>query len=286
MLYRFFMAGFAALAFLLMGALADPAAKANPIDCSGGDCTVSDNGASMTYDADSDWEMDTFIVGGMDHLYEEEYHACPDGCSNNDLNIELDNNFDLVSATEDEAANRILIVMEGSGLRLTFDHLLTDSSSGGVNMATIDETITIENIDPSGAPITLTLTEYDDFDLNDDWDNDIASYAGGNTFTQTSGNTTLTLTSTFFDSFDVAECCESEILEDHVVGNTLAGRTDFGPGDAAFALQYDLSVASGQAIVIEKQKTIRVVPEPASLALFSIGVAAIGYRRKRRGKRA
>jgi len=282
MFYRLFKVSFVALAFLLIGAVGDHSAKANPIDCSGGDCTVSDGGASILYDASSDWEMNDFIVGGMNHLFEEEYHACFN-CFRDDINFELDDNFDLISATEDEAANRILIVMEGEGLRLTFDHVLSGSSSPGFSTATIDETITIENIDPSGAPITLTLSEYDDFDLNDNSDDDTVS-SDGTIFTQTAGNTTLTLTSTLFDYFDVGECCEGDILEDELVDGHLAGRTDFGPGDAAFALQYDLEVVNGQAIVIEKQKTITVVPEPASLALFAIGMAAIGYRRKRRGK--
>jgi len=289
---RVFFSGILAAVGLLALALGSDGASAMPVSCLGSDCTVSDGAASIAYRTSVDPELKTFSINGTDNLSEEEYHLCFDCNTSSKLGVELDNNLTLTSATQDEAANMVTAIFEGSGLKITFDHLLT----GGANSGTIDETITIENTQSTA--LQFVLTELDDFDLNDTSDGDSASF-NGDFFTQTDGPVSLFLSSSSFDFFTVGDCCEFNLLTDTLVGGHLGGVTSFGPGDAAFALEYDISLAAGQSAIIRKQKVLFdndsapagfkpkdfSVPEPGVLSLFGFGLIGLGAvrRRRRRG---
>ncbi len=65
------------------------------------------------------------------------------------------------------------------------------------------------------------------------------------------------------------------------LANVLAdGDQSFGPGDAAWALQWDLSIGAGASITIAKDKRLDI-PEPASMALMGLGATMILMRRRK-----
>ena len=282
MLYRIVIASAAALMLTLFSGLGTNVANAVAIDCLADGCTVSDNGANIFVDTD-EGELTAFSVGGMEHVFEEEFHFCLDGCGG-DLNRELSDNFSLSSAMQ--TGNMITVVFDGdgNGLRLTIDLTLT----GGTNTATVNETATLDVIERYGVSLdNIVLSEYDDFDLNDSSGGDTVRY-DGTSFIQTDGNTTLVLTSTPFDFFDVEACCESNILSDRLINGHLAGNAGpFGPDDVAFALEYDIDLSQLDSFTISKTKTITIasgepIPEPSTLAIFGLGLLGLGLRRRRR----
>jgi len=303
MIFRGFLASFAAAAvFVMIGALGTPA-NAAAVSCLDDDCTVSDGGANIRFDArfdtlgvpssGGDWELDDFDVGGISNLNEEEWHICIVSCFG-DLNRELDNVFTLDSATADETTNTISITLTSPDLALTIDHVLECGPGSG----TLMETLTLSNL--SDSSIDVVLSEYDDFDLNGFEGNDTVSFdPDTGAFTQTAGDVTLTLTSSEFDFFNLGECCEFSQLEDNLVDGHLpgdpdtAGITSFGPDDVAFATEYDITLSAfesdGDSITITKVKTLSIaaddVPEPATLTLFGLGLAGLGLMRRRRRSR-
>jgi hypothetical protein len=47
-------------------------------------------------------------------------------------------------------------------------------------------------------------------------------------------------------------------------------------------LEWDLTIADGQSVLISKDKRLEVVPEPSTVALVSLGLIALGLQKRRR----
>jgi hypothetical protein len=64
---------------------------------------------------------------------------------------------------------------------------------------------------------------------------------------------------------------------------TLQDTTSFGPGDATWAFEWDLTIGAGQSTVLSKNLSLQV-PEPGSFGLICLGAlgAVFGWRRTRR----
>jgi hypothetical protein len=64
---------------------------------------------------------------------------------------------------------------------------------------------------------------------------------------------------------------------------TLQDTTSFGPGDATWAFEWDLTIGAGQSTILSKNLSLQV-PEPGSVGLVCLGAvgAVFGWRRTRR----
>ncbi len=72
-------------------------------------------------------------------------------------------------------------------------------------------------------------------------------------------------------------------LNNGVADNLNDNAGPLGPGDATWALQWDLPIAPGGSVLISKDKYIQLaVPEPSVLALISVGLVGLARRRRRK----
>jgi hypothetical protein len=65
-----------------------------------------------------------------------------------------------------------------------------------------------------------------------------------------------------------------------VPGYTLNDNSTAGPGNVSWALEWDKSLAPGASLLISKDKYLQV-PEPAVVALVSLGLTVCALRRRR-----
>jgi hypothetical protein len=174
---------------------------------------------------------------------------------------------------------------------VSISYLLTGQAPGSIGhdaLSDIAETISITN--GTSSSLQFHFYQYSDFDL------------GG-----TSGNQTIQLGKNLQNLFNEAvQANGTDSLSETVVSpganhgeaalfnatllklqngnpdtlNDVAGPV--GPGDATWALEWDLTIPAFSSFGISKDKSIHLkgVPEPTSLALVSLGVAACLLRRR------
>lgn len=176
------------------------------------------------------------------------------------------------------------------------DYLLTGFSSLSGN-SDIAETITIFNA--TSTPLNFHFFQYSDFDLGGPGGDQVAISANSNplspsfglynTATQVDpfGGVTETVLTPGANHGEVANFSDTltrlnngvpDVLND-VNGPTL-------PGDVTWAFEWDFILSPGGSFGISKDKALHInsVPEPSSLGLFGLGVAALAFRRMNRSK--
>jgi hypothetical protein len=134
------------------------------------------------------------------------------------------------------------------------------------------------------APLDLVFYAYLDLDLEGDFGNDLATGDAGG-FRVQDGTTGFDLgvgSSTVADHYEVAPFPNLQGALDGMLGVGAAdlgdSGTPFGPADFTGALQFDFSVAPGGS----QGLGIRLIPEPDSAILLSLGLlglARAGHRR-------
>ncbi len=189
------------------------------------------------------------------------------------------------------ASASLLYTNATRGFDLNLEYTL-DGTSPGVGSSDIYEEITIQNY--SGNTLNLSLFLLSDFDLTlgSDTVSEVVwkaqgSFSGYNRVVQTGG---LATQETIFGTRPTrAEVGQPGALlgmlndgSPSTFANTGATLGPIGPDNLAYAVQWDFSLAPGASVGIGIDKLITIVPEPATLSLSLLGLAALWRASRKR----
>jgi hypothetical protein len=180
----------------------------------------------------------------------------------------------------------IIAQYTGGSFTLQVDYHLTGQSALS-GSAILTETIRVHNT--TAAALDFHLFSFNDFDLNSTPSGDTAQLVGfgGSYFlaSQLDGSSAWAQT-VFTPGASRGEVDSSGSLLaklNNGVADNLNNTTSAGPGDVAWALQWDLNIAPGSIVAVSKTVSIQVqgIPEPSAYAFFGIGLAGLALLRRR-----
>jgi hypothetical protein len=222
-------------------------------------------------------------VDGVNQLHQEWfwYSLGPAGAGTPPSSIDK---LPLIGDTQ-PTANTLNLTYQGAGFTLSTDFTLTGGTPGS-GVSDLGESIRITN--QSGAPLPFQFYEYSDFDLGGVPGPDTATLSnalggGFNGADQTMGSTALSETvdapaANFGET--APEFATLAKLNNGSVPVVLNDNPT-ASGNVTWALQWNFNIATGSSVLISKDKDLQTnLPEPTSIALLSVGAAALLVRRR------
>lgn len=165
--------------------------------------------------------------------------------------------------------------------------------TGGANSSgysLITETLTITNL--SGSTRSIAWFEYSDLDLSGT-NSTFNDFASGNVSGITQSDSLMTASVTHSLTPDRFEITSTpgfnnglfDALDDT---NTIYNLSDLGSpsstGDVTFASQWNLTLAANEGVTITTTKEMNLIPEPGTVLLLGLGLAALMAAHRRRRK--
>jgi hypothetical protein len=265
--------GLAALMFTVCGLVSQSEAQI---------ITLANKNSTAQIDTGSQAGMFNWLVDGQNQLAQQWFWYRV-GSSGAESSINTISAPSIVTA----GTKALWVTYGNAQYSVEVDYLLNGSTPGS-GMADIAETITINNT--SGGTLNFHFFQYSDFDLSG-----------------TPGAETVTLSTNQFglvnqiDQRDATMTLQETVAtpganhsEGAFFATTLNALNDalpttlndnlgpVGTGDVTWALEWDLTIADGQSVLISKDKRLEVVPEPSTVALVSLGLIALGLQKRRR----
>jgi len=190
------------------------------------------------------------------------------------------------------SARSLYVTYNNGSYGVTINYLLTGASFG-TRSSDMSESISITN--STASPLTFHFYQYSDFDLAGVSGGDIVQL-GKNlrglyneaTITKTNNSsvseTVLTPGANHGETTNYSATLQK--LTD-AAPDTLSDINSFGPGDATWAFEWDLTVNPLSSVGISKDKLLHwePVPEPTALVLFGVAGGSVLLRRNRRQRR-
>lgn len=260
--------------FLVSGALL------LPVRSQAASATLTDGNSVASVDLDSSAGMNYWSVDGQNQLNQQWFWFRVGSGLQAPINTIGPAN--VVTA----GANAVASTYANGQLTLQISYLLT-GGIGGSGQADILESITVVN--NTSSSMNFHFYQYSDFNLLG------------------TGNDSILISGDPINGFDyayqskgltqIAEAINSPVANHAETGlvpatlNRLNGTSDLvlndstssGPGDVAWALQWDVTIAAGASFDIFKDKKLSIVPipEPSVLAFIALGLGAWCLPRRR-----
>jgi len=262
----------------LVGAVCAAALLVGP-SLSAGDILLEDNNAKLRIDPNSDAGMYDWVVDGTDHLVRQWfwYRIGPTG-GESPLNA-LSAPCILVDG---DHASISYCGPQGLQVDLALDLY---GGSPGSRTSAIWEDIVISNL--TGDDMEVHFFEYCDLDVGGDPNDDVAFIMDPNVAIQI--DDAALAGQMFFAGLPTTPptACEVALNPNLYASLTDTGPTTLsnfagpiGPDNVEWAFQWDLELAAHSSAYIAMDKL--VIPEPATLALLSLGLALLPRRRRKR----
>jgi hypothetical protein len=248
--------------------------------------TLPANGSIILSDANSELVVSptggagvsAWTVDGIDHLAKQWFWFRIGNTSEQGLHTMALNNVIESDVNGDGKKDSVTLTYVQSGLTVTL-RLVLGGGEVGTYSSSLGESITIKNT--SGQAIDLSFFQFADFDLNGSAGDQYVEISNYNTavHSDAAGFTVSETVSTPAASrFQAGSASMLEgILNDGNVDN-LDNTATAGPGNVAWAFQWDVTLANNGQLLISKNKSI--VPEPMTAAMLGIGLVA-GLARRR-----
>jgi len=236
--------------------------------------TLTDANSSVDIDPTSQVGMNTWLVDGVDHLFQQWFWYRVGNVA--------EQSVDTISAPAVfQAGNIANIAYTARAFRIDFTYVLVGGSAGS-GASDIAEVVRIVNT--SNESLDFHLFEYSDFDLNGTASGDSADLVNSSTIRQTEALTTaLVGTVPPFNHWEIDAFPNIINKLNDANPDTLPDTgSPFGPGDATFAMEWDVSIAAGGTFLMSKDKNINLIPEPATLLAIGVGLAGLAARRRRK----
>jgi hypothetical protein len=249
--------------------------------------TLTDRNSSVIIDSATHAGMLNWTVDGTNHL-SQQWFWYRLGASGPESPINtLPVLGQVVTNTNFNAGVDTLAVRYGTGdFRVEIRYSLHGGTLGS-GTADVSETIRFEN--HGATPLDVHFYQYNNFDLGGTPNDDIAVRSNANTIQQYDAGSVFaeTVSTPVADHFEIAMLPVTRAKLDDGIATTLSdGSVVVGPGDLAWALEWDFTLAAGSSKIISKDKLVvptqNQVSNPATLLLLGSGLfgTAVFVRRR------
>jgi hypothetical protein len=241
--------------------------------------TLADNNSTILINPNSQQGMFSWSVDGAQQLFQQWFWYRLGAVGG-------ESSIDTISAPSilRPTANSATLGYNNAGYNLSVVYNLSGGNAGS-GASSLTEQITFNNTSTGG--LTLHFFQYSDFDLAGNLNGDTVTLGKNplglfNYALQTKGSVALSETSVTPGANHGEANTYPNTLNSLNDANPTTLSDNAGPitGDATWAFEWDTTVNPGGSFIISKVLTLQV-PEPSSLALLSLGLAACALYRRR-----
>ena len=237
--------------------------------------TLTDGNAVVN--GDDTVQLTNWLTDGTDHLFNEDYFWRIGNTAEQRIGAIGPMTLTVI------APNIANVSFTNAGLfKVDITYILAGGANGS-GTSDLGETVRIQNL--SNGVLDFHLFEYDDFDILGTPSGDFAGMINSSTVSQWEGAVTAMVgTVPPPDAWEISNWPTLRNSLEDATATNLGNVNNSGTvaGDQTFALQWDRSINAGGTFLMSKNKRIETVPEPATMTVLGLGIAAMIRRRNKK----